>query len=121
MKQFTSKTQKIGEIGEDLACDFLSKNGFSILERNFSNKFGEIDIVVKSHGTHYFFEVKTGRQGSWINPAENLTKEKLRKFLISVEHYCLLKGIKNYNAQGIVVILPKNSGGVPKVDLLDIT
>lgn len=121
MKQFTSKTQKIGEIGEENACLFLTKNGFTLLERNVSNKFGEIDIVAKSHGMHYFFEVKTGRQGSWINPAENLTKEKLRKFMISVEHYCLLKKIKNYHVQGILVILPKNSGGVVKIELIDLS
>ncbi len=121
MKQFTSKTQKIGEIGEEKACEFLMKHGFTVLERNIANKFGEIDIVAKSHGTHYFFEVKTGRKGGWLNPAENLTKEKLRKFLISVEHYCLLKGIKDYNAQGIVVILEKIDPQSPsKVELIDI-
>lgn len=122
MKQFTSKTQKIGEIGEEKACQFLAKHGFVVLERNFANKFGEIDIIARAHGTYYFFEVKTGRQDSWMNPAENLTKEKLRKFLISVEHYCLLKGIKNYNAQGIVVLLEKIDMDSPaKVELIDIT
>jgi putative endonuclease len=122
VKQFTSKTQKIGEIGEEKACQFLMKHGFTILERNVANKFGEIDIVAKSHGVHYFFEVKTGRQGSWLNPAENLTKEKLRKFLISVEHYCLLKGVKSFNAQGIVVLLEKLDPTSPaKVELIDLS
>ena len=121
MKQFTSKTQKTGEIGENMACMFLMKHGFTILERNVANKFGEIDIVAKSHGTHYFFEVKTGRQGGWLNPAENLTKEKLRKFLISVEHYCLTKKIKNFHVQGIVVLLPKSPTGTTIVELIDLT
>jgi putative endonuclease len=121
VKQFTSKTQKTGEIGEEKACEFLAKHGFSILERNVANKFGEIDIVAKAHGTHYFFEVKTGRQESWLNPAENLTKEKLRKFMISVEHYCLIKKIKSFHAQGILVILPKNKEGSAKVELIDLS
>ena len=122
MKQFTSKTQKIGEIGEEKACMFLMKHGFTVLERNVANKFGEIDIVAKAHGAYYFFEVKTGRQGSWINPAENLTKEKLRKFMISVEHYCLLKKIKNFNAQGILVLLEKIDPASPaKVELIDLS
>lgn len=121
MKQFTSKTQKIGEIGEENACMFLMKHGFTIIERNVANKFGEIDIVAKSHGAYYFFEVKTGKQGGFIHPAENLTKEKLRKFLISVEHYCLIKKIKNYHVQGIVVLLPKSGSANPKIELLDLT
>lgn len=121
MKQFTSKTQKVGEIGEDLACEFLLKHGFSILERNVANKFGEIDIVAKSHGEYYFFEVKTGKEGGFINPAENLTKEKLRKFITSVEHYVLLKNINRYNVQGIIVLLPKISNKIAKIELLDIS
>jgi putative endonuclease len=120
VKQFTSKTQKIGEIGEEHACMFLMKHGFTILERNIANKFGEIDIVAKSHGTHYFFEVKTGKQGSFINPAENLNKEKLRKVFISVEHYAMVKKIKDYKVQGIVVLLPRGEQGSVKVELIDL-
>ncbi len=122
MKHFTSKTQKVGEMGEVKACEFLSKNGFTILERNVSNKFGEIDIIAKSHGMYYFFEVKAGRRGGSINPAENLTKEKLRKFTTSVKHYCLLNKIKNYNVQAIIVFLDKlDMQSTAKVELLDIS
>ncbi|MEK7106423.1 MAG: YraN family protein, partial [Patescibacteria group bacterium] len=42
---------------------FLMKQGFTILERNVANKFGEIDIVAKKKGLVYFFEVKAGKQG----------------------------------------------------------
>ncbi len=59
MKQFTSKTQKIGEIGESLACKFLVKHGFSIIERNHTRKWGEIDIIAVNSKVLYFFEVKT--------------------------------------------------------------
>jgi putative endonuclease len=117
VKQFTSKTQKIGEIGEEKACMFLVKQGFSIVERNISNKFGEIDIVAKKKGEYYFFEVKTGRWGGFINPSENLTKEKLRKFFISVEHYCLINRISNYQVQGIVVLLKDNDTLIELIDL----
>lgn len=121
MKQFTSKTQKTGEIGEEIACMFLMKHGFTILERNIANKFGEIDIVAKSHGVQYFFEVKAGKSGGFINPAENLTKEKLRKLYISVEHYCLTRKIKEYKVQGIVVLLPRVPGREAAVELIDLT
>lgn len=121
MKQFTSKTQKIGEKGEDLACTHLKKIGFSIVERNSANKFGEIDIVAKKGSTYYFFEVKTGKQGGWINPAENLTKEKLRKLYISVEHYCMAHGIKTFQVQGIVVVLSQDGQSVVNIEVLELT
>jgi putative endonuclease len=117
VKQFTSETQKIGEIGEEKACMFLVKQGFSIIERNVANKFGEIDIITKKKGKTYFFEVKTGKAGSWFNPAENLTKEKLRKFLISVDHYCLLHNIKDYLAQGIIVLLDGDNAKIEVMNL----
>lgn len=121
VKQFTSKTQKIGEIGEEKACMFLMKQGFTILERNVANKFGEIDVVAKKAGKHYFFEVKAGKQGGFVNPAENLTKEKLRKFSISVEHYCLINKIKDYRVQGVVVILPRNEDLDSSIEIIDLT
>jgi putative endonuclease len=121
VKQFTSKTQKTGEIGENLACMFLVKQGFEVLERNIANKFGEIDIVAKKSGICYFFEVKTGKQGGWLNPAENLTKEKLRKFLISVEHYCLINKIKDFRVQGLIVLLSNNPEREDKIEIIDIT
>lgn len=117
VKQFTSKTQKIGEIGEEKACMFLMKHGFTILERNVANKFGEIDIVAKKNGTVHFFEVKTGKQGGWLNPAENLSKEKLRKFLISVEYYCLVNKIRDYRIQGIIVLLGSKDYQIEIIDV----
>lgn len=59
MKQFTSKTQKIGEIGESLACKFLVKHGFSITERNHTRKWGEVDIIAEKSNILHFVEVKT--------------------------------------------------------------
>ena len=47
MKKFTSKSQKIGELGEDLACKFLMKHEFIISERNYTRKWGEIDIIAE--------------------------------------------------------------------------
>ncbi len=100
---------------------FLMKHGFSIVERNVANKYGEIDIVAKKKDIYYFFEVKAGMQGSWFNPAENLTKAKLRKLLISVEHYCLTCNIREYRVQGIIVLLPRGDGGEVKIELIDLT
>ena len=59
MKIFTSKSQKIGEIGEDIAEKFLMKSGFTIVERNYTRKWGEIDIIAKKRGVVCFFEVKS--------------------------------------------------------------
>lgn len=57
-KEPTEK-QKIGEIGENLACEYLQKNGYKILDRNYSRKWGELDIVARKGNIIHFVEVKS--------------------------------------------------------------
>lgn len=59
MKVFSSKSQKIGELGEDVACKYLEKHGFLIKERNYTKKWGEIDIIAIKEEKLYFIEVKS--------------------------------------------------------------
>ena len=59
MKIFTSNNQKIGEIGENVACAWLEKHCFSVKERNYTKKWGEIDIIAEKGGKLYFIEVKS--------------------------------------------------------------
>ncbi len=59
MKKFTSKHQKIGLLGEKYAEMFLVKQGFKIIDHNFSTRFGEIDLVTIKDNVYHFIEVKT--------------------------------------------------------------
>ena len=117
IRVFTSKTQVLGETGEQAAVVWLESKGYVIRDRNIAGKYGEIDIVATKEGIVYFFEVKAGKSGSWFNPAENLTKAKLAKFLKSVEYYCLRNRVREYRVQGIVVSFTKD---VPTLEILDI-
>lgn len=87
IREFTSKTQKIGEVGEKIAVKFLVKHGFSIIERNFSTKYGEIDIVARKDKILYLIEVKTQNAKTSINSAENLTYKKLQSLEIMTQIY----------------------------------
>lgn len=73
----------IGKQGEDLACEYLINKGYEIIERNFRQKWGELDIVAKDPiGALVFVEVKTMRQSGnseELLPEYNLTKSKLIK------------------------------------------
>ena len=66
-------TKELGDLGEKLACEYLVKNEYKILGRNYRINFGEIDIIAqknqkllgKNDKTIHFVEVKTlGRQTS---------------------------------------------------------
>ena len=87
IRKFTSKTQKIGEAGEKIAMQFLVKHGFVIVEQNYSNRLGEIDIIAKKGTTLYLVEVKTQNINTTISPFENLTRKKLRSLEIMAQIY----------------------------------
>ena len=72
-----SSNRELGNHGEDLACKFLEKNGYKIIERNKSfSKFCEIDIIAQIKNTLVFVEVKTRKTNSFGSPLEAITKTK---------------------------------------------
>lgn len=73
------KTQNktTGKIGEDLAIELLKNKGYQILERNWGNKWGEIDIIAKDQKTIVFVEVKTKIGKGFGSPEEMVGYKKL--------------------------------------------
>jgi putative endonuclease len=107
MKQFTSRTQKIGEIGEDIAARFLVKRGFTVIERNYTLKTGEIDIITSKAGSLGFWEVKTTQCSTrnvsreTYNPFENIHAKKLERFGRTVEQYLYSHNVSHETLWGI--------------------
>jgi putative endonuclease len=99
MKQFTSKTQKTGEFGEKICVAYLKEKGFTIIEQNYTQTFGEIDIVAKKDDILHFIEVKSIKMNvshetnskdvtrETYNPAENFTQKKYFKVHKTLKHY----------------------------------
>jgi len=85
--------RKIGSIGEDMAVEFLKSRGVKILERNYQNRFGEIDIIGRKDNTLLFIEVKYRKNESFGYPLEAVgfaKREKIRKmarFFLNENHY----------------------------------
>ena len=85
---------EIGKIGENITARFLIQNNFSVIERNYRTKYGEIDIIVKKDNVLRFIEVKSVKVRDFLNlknlpikPEDNLTKKKCSKLIISIEIY----------------------------------
>lgn len=106
-----AKHNDIGKLGEDIACMFLMKRGFSSFTRNFRENYGEIDIIAEKHGTTHFFEVKTVSRESLEgveseNTAEeNVTCEKLAKLSRVISTYIESKRIHDWQFDVIAVYL----------------
>lgn len=69
--------QTTGALGEQLAADHLSRNGYRILERNYRSRGGEVDIVARDRdGCIVFVEVKTRRNLAYGLPQLAVTQRK---------------------------------------------
>lgn len=98
--------KKLGDAGEDLACRYLEKNGFKILERNkHYSRFCEIDIIAQYKRTIVFVEVKTRKTDLFGAPAEAITKNKYEHIKQGVQYYLAEHKVKDFRIDVIGITL----------------
>ena len=97
--------KELGEKGEQLAVDFLIKNDFKIIERNYRYGHGEIDIIAKdlSDGITAFIEVKTRQNLDFGEPEYAVTKNKQRQIKKMAELYLYDKQIEELDCRFDVI------------------
>jgi putative endonuclease len=79
-----------GNSGENIACIHLIKQGFSIKDRNYLKKWGELDIVAVKDGILHFIEVKSAfDKGNSLGyrPEENVNNLKQKKLRRIIQTY----------------------------------
>lgn len=114
MKQFTSPTQQTGLLGEKIATSFLVNKGFRVIERNYTKKVGEIDIIATKEGVIHFIEVKAivsritleslkNKEKSY-NPFENVTGYKLKKLWRTIQWYIIERKVSRETLWQIDII-----------------
>lgn len=93
----------IGNYGENLALDYLNKNDYDILCKNFRTRNGEIDIICKFKDIIVFIEVKSRYSYTFGFPSEAVTYLK-QKQIINLSKYFLIKNkLLNYNCRFDVI------------------
>lgn len=94
------KKNEIGALGEQIAVNYLQKQGFTILDTNYQKKWGEIDIVARETNIVHFVEVKTVSyetkavlsnavaQETW-SPEDNVHFKKIQRMNRTIESWLL--------------------------------
>ena len=101
----------VGSIGEAAAEGFLVKNGLEVILRNFSTRFGEIDLIMRDKGRWVFVEVKTKKGLEFGTPEEMFTRKKYNKVKRMATVY--LKG-KEVSCRIDMVAVELDSQNLPK-------
>jgi putative endonuclease len=100
----TLKSKKLGNKGEEIAVDFLKKQGLEIIARNYRNKAGEIDIICREADIFVFIEVKTKMGNQLGTPEEMVGLKKQKKLKQITQMYFMEKEMEpNYRIDVIAV------------------
>jgi putative endonuclease len=87
-----NRKQAVGRRGEQLACEYLEKQGYEVLAKNVRTPYGEIDLITslsedKQETSIIFIEVKTRTTQSFGNPEDAISLRKKGHILASIEYF----------------------------------
>jgi putative endonuclease len=89
----SSPTSRLGQLGEREAARHLKEKGYSILERNYRIKQGEIDLVAFRDGVLAFVEVRAQTEPAMIAPLRTITRRKQRRIVKAAQSYIAVRGL----------------------------
>ena len=99
-KQLSSK----GQAAEDFACQYLTKKGLRLIERNFNSRFGEIDIIMQHNEALVFVEVRYRKNDNYGGAKASITPSKQQKIKKTALYYMQTKG-REFNARFDVIAM----------------
>ena len=83
----TSKAKTHGNLAEALVADYLQVRGLRLIERNYSCRMGEIDLILADGPTLVFDEVRLRRNLDYGGAAASITAAKRQRILRAARHY----------------------------------
>ena len=112
--------KEIGAFGEKVAGEWLKKNGYAIIERNFRCRAGEIDIIACRGGTLVFTEVKTRTGDAFGTPAEAVDRRKQLHMRRAASWYLQMHRIRSTPVRfDVVEVLIDHLKGVTECSYAD--
>ena len=102
--------ESLGQKGERVALKYLQKQGLSFLAKNVSNRFGEIDLILKDKQVIVFVEVRSRSSASHGQPVETVSFVKQRKLSRAATAFLKSNKLSERSARfDVVTILWQNS------------
>lgn len=132
-----TKKRKIGDKGEDVACKYLERRGFKVLERNFLKKCGELDIIAEKDEILHFIEVKSvsreilpgnqlgkkskvSHETTGYRPEENINREKIGKIKKTIRVYLMERSLEETHnwSFGVITVFLDFKRKIARVNMI---
>lgn len=76
-----------GRLGEGMAAEYLSANGFTVIQQNWCHGHWEVDIIAEKENILHFIEVKTRRTKKFGHPEEAVSEKKIQNLINASQEY----------------------------------
>ena len=100
---------ELGKKGEKLAIDFLVKNEYHILEKNYRYLKAEVDIIAQKENVLAVVEVKTRSTDYFGDPQDFVNPKKIKLLLSAIDYYVIEKDLDVEVRFDIIAIIHKNN------------
>ena len=88
-----AKHNELGKEGEQLAVDFLLKNNYNIIERNYRFDKAEVDIIAQKEDILAIIEVKTRSTADFGDPQEFVKPKQIQRLVKAVDEYVVVNDL----------------------------
>lgn len=112
--------KEVGNYSEELATNYLKAQGYLVLERNFRNFLGEIDIICQKKDLLVIVEVKGRYSYNYGIPKESVTIYKQKSILKVATSYITYKKLNNMNLRfDVIEIFLNQKNNLFKIDHIE--
>lgn len=101
---------ELGKKGEQLAVDFLLKNNYDIVERNYRFEKAEVDIIAKKGDILAIIEVKTRSTANFGNPQDFVKPKQIKNLVKAVDEYVTVNDLDVEVRFDIIAIVKEKAG-----------
>lgn len=112
------KTTQQGRLAEEKAAEYLKDLGFKIVDRNWRNRFCEIDIIATKSHIVYFVEVKYRSGSAQGEGFDYITPKKLKQMIFASDNWC---SQNNYTGDRQLLAISVSGENCENIDLVEIT
>jgi len=107
----------LGSWGEDQAAKYLRRKGYTIVERNFSCRYGELDIIAKKRGIIAFVEVKLRKDDRFAQAREYVTRAKQQRLLAAAQLWLSVSGCQLQPRFDVIEIYAPQGAASRRLDI----
>lgn len=111
-----ARNKALGAYGEQVAVDHLRSQGLVILDRNWTCRYGEVDIVARDDATLVVCEVKTRTGDRYGSPLEAVGPQKAARLRRLAAHWLEVHGLHPPSVRIDVVSVLVPARGAPQVE-----